>query len=130
MTANFLTAIFFLWEKLLWKNYLSDLPVASLYIKNFCVAGKNRDWCYTLWKRKGKICWGLGKTHHTEILNKLKEKFLFSVYAAKPSNWTTLRIDLIENFSWSNSEASFICSFSALYTLSPPFILLWLYNNR
>ena len=36
-------------------------------------------------KGKGKFV-GDWKTHHTEIVNKLKEKTLFSFYAAKPSN--------------------------------------------
>lgn len=39
------------------KNYyelFSDL-ISSQYIKNFCVVGKNRDWCYTYEKGKGKF---------------------------------------------------------------------------
>lgn len=37
------------------KNYLSDLPVASLYIKNFCVAGKIGIGVILYEKGKGKF---------------------------------------------------------------------------
>ena len=54
MTVNFLTAIFF-YEKNYYENKLSDLPIASLYIKNFCVAGKIGIGVILYEKGKGKF---------------------------------------------------------------------------
>ncbi len=54
MTAKFSTAIFF-YEKNYYENKLSDLPIASLYIKNFCVAGKIGIGVILYEKGKGKF---------------------------------------------------------------------------
>ena len=71
-------------------------------------------------KKERENLLGIGKNPPHRNIKQTKGNILFSFYAAKPSNWTTLRSDLIENSSWINSTASFICSFSALYTLPPP----------
>ena len=53
--------LFVIWEKIIMNWFVTWF--SSQYIKNFCTMG-NRDWCYTLWKRKGKICWGLENPPH------------------------------------------------------------------
>ena len=71
-------------------------------------------------KKERENLLGIGKNPPHRNYKQTKGKIVFSLYAAKLSNWTTLSIDLIENFSLSNSAAILICSCSALYTLPPP----------
>ena len=97
---------------------MTSLFLKSIYEKFLC-SGKIGIGVILYEKGKGKFVGDWEKPPHRNY-KQTKGKILFSLYAAKLSNWTTLSIDLIENFSLSNSTAILICSCSALYTLPPP----------
>ena len=72
--------LFIIWEKIIMNWFVTWF--SSQYMKNFCVAGKIGIGVILYEKGKGKFV-GDWKTHHTEIVNKLKE-ILFSFMLRSP----------------------------------------------
>lgn len=84
MTANFLTAIFFMRKIIMKKPKLSDFRMKSIYEKFLC-DGKIGIGVILYEKGKGKFVGDWKNPPHRNC-KQTKGNFLFSLYAAKLSN--------------------------------------------